>query len=206
MKLTSVSLIAFNALQILTRSILKPFWQMRKLRTERAVGVWMVMWIQTGWDRRARLLHPHLPHPTGWLSSLYPTSTADSPAHLLCPQVWSCGESGNHRAAGLLPVWQLPRGHPGPPLLLGERLRRARRDPQPEWRHADFVPLLLPPGPPSGRGVAARPRGEQLQVSREGRGDQGRGTALLCGGCGCTPRVSRTVSHADFPAFRTFPV
>lgn len=44
-----MSIIALNALQMLTHSILTPFLQMRKLRTERAVSVRAGMWIQAGW-------------------------------------------------------------------------------------------------------------------------------------------------------------
>lgn len=92
-------------------------------------------------------------------------STADSPAYLLCPQVRSRSESGNHWAAGLLPVRELPCRYPGPPLLLGECLWRAWWHPQPERRDTHLVPLLCPPGSSTGRDIPAHGWGEQLPVS-----------------------------------------
>lgn len=108
------------------------------------------------------------PHPsTCWFgfSFFNPMSTADSPAYLLCPQVRSRSESGNHWAAGLLPVRELPCRYPGPPLLLGECLWRAWWHPQPERRDTHLVPLLCPPGSSTGRDIPAHGWGEQLPVS-----------------------------------------
>ena len=44
-----MSIITLSALQMLTHSVLTPFLQMRKLRTERAGSVRAGMWMPSGW-------------------------------------------------------------------------------------------------------------------------------------------------------------
>ena len=93
-------------------------------------------------------------------------SAANCAAHLLRQEVWSQREPGDCEPAGQLPVRTFPPGDAEPELVLGERVRRARRRGQPVGHAAHILPLLLTAGPGQSRRLTAgEPEGSQLQVS-----------------------------------------
>lgn len=93
-------------------------------------------------------------------------SAANGAAHLLRQEVRSQRESGDSQPAGRLPVRTFPQGNAGLKLILGERLRRARRRGQPVGRAAYVLPLLLAAGSGQSRRLSAgESEGSQLQVS-----------------------------------------
>lgn len=92
--------------------------------------------------------------------------TASVQTHLLRQEVRGQRQPGDHQPAGLLPVWGVPPGDPGPSGILGEHLRAADGRPRQPLRFGcQPLPRLRPYGADPRRQLSAgQPQRQQLPV------------------------------------------